>query len=171
MCRFFQGVPTYHRGFGVMFDPVDHSIDFLRRPTIDLNKSQSGDPSAVYRGSVLSSTTVSSNHDELMQAYEYGRKHQLRSCLVPGHMIPMGGDGPAQLQHVIPSNHMVTAQFPMGINESEISGGSVSSDATDSGIRQFTQQPPQPDEARHGACKVPFVCDGEFFLEKQTFMY
>uniref|UniRef100_A0A5K4EWD3 Putative cell adhesion molecule n=1 Tax=Schistosoma mansoni TaxID=6183 RepID=A0A5K4EWD3_SCHMA len=150
---------------------------------------QPSDPSVAYRGSVLSSTTVSSNHEELMQAYEYGRKHQLKSCLtlpsntvIPPHLVPSGNLGthliPTHIgigldhshhhrhrQHHHPSTGAAVPHSTLsgvtvgGIGEGEISGESASSDATDSGIRQFTQQPPQPDEARHATCEIPFVYD------------
>ncbi|KAK4467847.1 hypothetical protein MN116_008768 [Schistosoma mekongi] len=155
---------------------------------------QPSDPSVAYRGSVLSSTTVSSNHEELMQAYEYGRKHQLRSCLtLPSNTVLLPHLMPSNVgARLIPTHHHMNVGLDhqhhqpflhhhsstgaavvthptlgtsgggmnaAGIRESEISGESGSSEATDSGIRQFTQQPPQPDEARHAACEIPFVYD------------
>ncbi|CAH8550166.1 unnamed protein product [Schistosoma turkestanicum] len=158
---------------------------------------QPSDPSVVYRGSVLSSTTVSSNHDELMQAYEYSRKHQLKSCftlpsntiipsshflshnnqvgtrlMLPTHRPLDFDQSHQQHSHRQPPSHQHqhlstggTVLMPHatttggGVGEGEISGESASSDATDSGIRQFTQQPPQPDETRHATCEIPFAYD------------
>ncbi|VDP25965.1 unnamed protein product [Schistosoma curassoni] len=211
---FIEGSRTYHQGFAACI-PSGRTL-----PSMGINVSgsvvgpnasvsfyesggtsgiQPSDPSVAYRGSVLSSTTVSSNHEELMQAYEYGRKHQLKSCLtlpsntvIPPHLVPSGNLGthliPTHIgmgldnshhhrhrQHHHPSTGAIVVPHSTltgvtvgGIGEGEISGESASSDATDSGIRQFTQQPPQPDEARHATCEIPFVYDGKFILLTYT---
>lgn len=87
--------------------------------------------SAHYRGgSVMSSTTMSSNHDELSQAYEYGRRARYESAL------------------------NTTDGFNVDENL-DLHTGSGSSETTDPGIRQFTQQPPMPDEQRQATCEVP----------------
>ncbi|KAH8857259.1 Down syndrome cell adhesion molecule [Schistosoma japonicum] len=203
------GSQTYHQGFAACIPGGERTLFPIglnaSRSVVGPNVAasfyessvggvQASDPSVAYRGSVLSSTTVSSNHEELMQAYEYGRKHQLRSCLT----LPSNTVLPPQLMPVnvgarlIPTHHHMNMRLDHqhhqpylhhhsstgaavvthptlgtssggmnapGIRESEISGESGSSEATDSGIRQFTQQPPQPDEARHAACEIPFVYD------------
>ncbi|VDO12578.1 unnamed protein product [Rodentolepis nana] len=89
---------------------------------------------AAYRGSVLSSTTVSSNQDELMQAYEYGRKH--------GRLLATGNTVS------IPTSH--PGDIPVSTAVNSLNGGSGSSETTDPGICQFTQQPPLPDELDGG---------------------
>ncbi|VDQ11221.1 unnamed protein product [Trichobilharzia regenti] len=189
-----NGSQTYHRGFGTCapggqillpvgitvsggsaVGPNGASVSFYESG----GSIQPSDPSVAYRGSVLSSTTVSSNHEELMQAYEYGRKHHLRSCLtlpsnaaLPHPPVPMNFGArliPAHmnmgLNHTNTNTNTGVPHHPALIDttevgDGEVSGGSASSDATDSGIRQFTQQPPQPDEARHAACEVPLIYDG-----------
>lgn len=85
---------------------------------------------AAYRGSVLSSTTVSSNQDELMQAYEYGRKH--------GRLLATGT--------VVAVATTASGDVPVSTVVNAGNGGSGSSETTDPGICQFTQQPPLPDE-------------------------
>lgn len=110
------GVPTS----GIFYD--------TRNPHLVL------DPlNAAYRGSVLSSTTVSSNQDELMQAYEYGRKH--------GRILATGAAVPV----VTTASEVGVANSSTVINVAG-GGGSGSSETTDPGICQFTQQPPLPDE-------------------------
>ncbi|THD28950.1 Cell adhesion molecule [Fasciola hepatica] len=144
------------------------------------------DPMVAYRGSVLSSTTASSNQDELMQAYEYGRRNQPRgiaqSVTQPG-VLPLGTLEP-RLRPVNRTESMdrtpTVVHHPglmtqvsapaagiavAGTDIADISGAGgggsgESSDVTDSGIRQFTQQPPQPDEDRHATCEVPLMYDG-----------
>ncbi len=97
-----------------------------------------GDMSGHYRGgSVLSSTTMSSNHDELSQAYEYGRRARYESAL------------------------NTTDSFNVDENL-DLHTGSGSSETTDPGIRQFTQQPPMPDEQRQATCEVPLFDNSEF---------
>lgn len=203
-------IQTYHRGFGAggMFPTMAPLGGFnagamhRRVPAAAFYdpegggglgaKPQTGDPVA-YRGSVLSNATNSTNHDELLQAYEYGRKQRLRSGtagqltlpapLPPGnHPVPSMGYGTRMLlpgnrnlilasdPHYHQHHHTLVQQhpyhvrgLPSGAVDAEVSGGSASSDATDSGIRQFTQQPPQPDEARLAACEMPLMCDGERF--------
>lgn len=91
---------------------------------------------AAYRGSVLSSTTVSSNQDELMQAYEYGRKH--------GRLLATGNTAATH----IPTSH--PGDIPISTVVNSGNGGSGSSETTDPGICQFTQQPPLPDEIDGG---------------------
>ncbi|CAL8072292.1 unnamed protein product [Calicophoron daubneyi] len=186
--------PTYNRGFGAgipgrpsLIPPgflipngasalppgqlagIGPSATFYE-PAVGIKQS---DPAVAYRGSVLSSTTVSSNHDELMQAYEYGRKHQqLRpgmtasSNVTQSQLLQVGAPF-ASGAHMISTadrtptvGHPTLVAQPTGaglVVEAEVSGGSGSSEATDSGIRQFTQQPPRPDEARHAACEVPII--------------
>ncbi|VUZ44453.1 unnamed protein product, partial [Hymenolepis diminuta] len=93
---------------------------------------------AAYRGSVLSSTTVSSNQDELMQAYEYGRKHGRLLATGNTVTIPTSRPGDIPVSTVVNSGN----------------GGSGSSETTDPGICQFTQQPPLPDELE-GSGRLP----------------
>ncbi|KAM3183546.1 hypothetical protein ACTXT7_010130 [Hymenolepis weldensis] len=93
---------------------------------------------AAYRGSVLSSTTVSSNQDELMQAYEYGRKQGRLLATGNTVTIPTSRPGDIPVSTVVNSGN----------------GGSGSSETTDPGICQFTQQPPLPDEL-DGSGRLP----------------
>lgn len=188
---------TYHRGFGACNPSVGRSMisTGLTGSHLPPNVSfyepgssmQPSDPSVAYRGSVLSSTTVSSNHEELMQAYEYGRKHQLRSCMTletnshavfqsqqSHHMLPvnygahilpgrMDGISVDPTDSLLSSSTLIRPVNLVGMqhHEGETSGGSASSDATDSGIRQFTQQPPQSDnpQARLKTCELPIIYD------------
>ncbi|PAA62760.1 hypothetical protein BOX15_Mlig021984g1 [Macrostomum lignano] len=74
-----------------------------------------------------SATTLSSNHEELVDAY---RTQQLLQQLAPMH-------------HPLPAH---TAEYE------ENSG---SSETTDPGIRNFTNLPPNPNELRNATCEVP----------------
>lgn len=144
------------------------------------------DPMVAYRGSVLSSTTASSNQDELMQAYEYGRRNQPRGMVhnvTQPSLLPLGtleprlrpanrtesmDRTPTMVHHPGLMTQLGPPAAGVGASGADIIDGSgaggggsgESSDVTDSGIRQFTQQPPQPDEARHAACEVPLMYDG-----------
>ncbi|VDD75314.1 unnamed protein product [Mesocestoides corti] len=103
---------------------------------------------AAYRGSVLSSTTVSSNQDELMQAYEYGRKHGRfltganapQTAAVATAVVPS-----STLEPVATSSAPAVSGAVVVVTDPHV-GGSGSSEATDPGICQFTQQPPRPEE-------------------------
>ncbi|VDP76496.1 unnamed protein product, partial [Echinostoma caproni] len=149
------------------------------------------DPMVAYRGSVLSSTTASSNQDELMQAYEYGRRNQPRGLVhntTQPSLLPLGPMDPrlrapnrTESMDRTPTviHHpglmtQVSAPATAAMANASVSGAELvdvsgagggggsgeSSDVTDSGIRQFTQQPPKPDEARHATCEVPLMYDG-----------
>nr|VZI43615.1 unnamed protein product [Spirometra erinaceieuropaei] len=184
---------TYHRGYAsgarraTAGGPLPHGAKlpvppgFLEPSTAHIggpgSKSMVLDPmAAAYRGSVLSSTTVSSNQDELMQAYEYGRKQaqaQARALMaLPSHAAADTFDGgggaaaaaAAAVFHSKAAGKEGGAAFfsaggppgpsvgPAGggVRVCEVvdaSGGSGSSETTDPGICQFTQQPPRPEEA------------------------
>ncbi|CAH8655175.1 unnamed protein product, partial [Dicrocoelium dendriticum] len=172
---------TYHRGFAVQLPgrslmpatvlgpdgtlipvagPMGTIVSFY-------DSTKHIDPAVAYRGSVMSSTTASSNQDELMQAYEYGRKHQSRVGGPAGINVAATGTGFGS-RLPIASERTPTVMHPGVTLGGDASGGSGSSDATDSGIRQFTQQPPQPDEARLAACEVPAMYDCNRFVPHRS---
>ncbi|CAH8604106.1 unnamed protein product [Heterobilharzia americana] len=140
---------TYHRGFGACAPGGRNLLPVGVNVSCSVNGAN-----VAYRGSVLSSTTVSSNHEELMQAYEYGRKHHLRSCLT----LPSN----AALPHLVPVNfgtRLVPAHLNIGLDHSVNTVGAHPSLTGAAESLKFTQQPPQPDEARHAACEVPLIYD------------
>ncbi|KER27243.1 hypothetical protein T265_05647 [Opisthorchis viverrini] len=172
---------TYHRGFSTnapahsmmasnLLGPDGQPLPLAGPGVAAANFCKQTDPVVAYRGSVLSSTTASSNQDELVQAYEYGRRNHPR--IGGTNLLSMTGSGAGGGAGLVPPrNHMAPDQTPTmlyppmkarGVSEVEVSEGSGSSEATDSsGIRQFTQQPPQPDEARHAACEIPLACENK----------
>lgn len=87
-------------------------------------------------------TSGSSNHTELMRAYDFGRRHF----------------GQHRVQHEVQTHEIPhDSQHPLYYDESDEYGvkSSIASEAdtpTDPGIRQFTKSPPRPNETRIGGC-------------------
>lgn len=116
---------TYHRGYPRTATAVPSTSFYdTRNP----HGAHLMDPSA-YRGSVLSSTTASSNQDELMQAYEYAKKQQ---------QMMVGPNG----RFIVPVNAATSTTTTGAAVPTNGVTGSGSSETTDPGICQFTQKPP-----------------------------
>ncbi|XP_074653669.1 cell adhesion molecule Dscam1-like [Tubulanus polymorphus] len=95
-------------------------------PYVKPKSTSSSSEKGSHRHSAISSiTTVSSNHDELMLAYENAKKNP-----------------PNPLEYEV--ERAKCSPQPTD-----------SSESTEPGIRLFTQSPPKPDEKRQAACEVP----------------
>lgn len=75
-------------------------------------------------------TSGSSNQEELLNAYEYGRRYQFQNQSIPAYYYEDDGDYSKSI-----------------LSEMET--------PTDPGIREFTKTPPKPNEKRQAACFNP----------------
>lgn len=112
-----------------------------------------------YHSSALNNhsiTSGSSNHTELMRAYDFGKRlhhqvHESRSQCIGAEVHKER----EQQRHLNPSyfdDDELEGEEDAYIMKSNVSQVSESDTQTDPGIRQFTKSPPRPNETRISAC-------------------
>lgn len=93
-------------------------------------------------------TSGSSNHTELLRAYDYGKLHGMHRVETHHHH-----------QQYFASNTDLLDEDEYTI-KSNLSVMSETDPPTDPGIRQFTKSPPRPNERRIGGCFTPGATRG-----------
>lgn len=97
-------------------------------------------------------TSDSSNHTELLRAYDYGKLHSSNIHRVQTHHHQSNSYFSDDIGHLRDED-----EYTIKSNLSQISETPTEDPPTDPGIRQFTKSPPRPNEQRIGGCFAPGI--------------